>query len=107
MCGSATRQGACDGACSATVKVKADGIDTLSHMPWQAIPTLFVWLINHQPVISQQYFSLRKDLLVYQPPASSTFISEQTSRQESANNIFLSQKISHQPQTNTLMIDPY
>jgi hypothetical protein len=37
--------------------------------------------------------------LAYQPPASSTFLSEQTSHQQSANNIFLSEQIStsHQP----------
>jgi hypothetical protein len=35
----------------------------------------------------------------YQPPASSTFLSEQTSHQQSANSTFLSQQIStsHQP----------
>jgi hypothetical protein len=37
--------------------------------------------------------------LAYQPPASSTFLSEQTSHQQSANNTFLSEQIStsHQP----------
>jgi hypothetical protein len=37
--------------------------------------------------------------LAYQPPANSTFLSEQTSQQQSANNIFLSEQIStsHQP----------
>jgi hypothetical protein len=37
--------------------------------------------------------------LTYQPPASSTFLSEQTSHQQPANNTFLSQQIStsHQP----------
>jgi hypothetical protein len=35
----------------------------------------------------------------YQPPASSTFLSEQTSHQQSASSIFLSEQIStsHQP----------
>jgi hypothetical protein len=37
--------------------------------------------------------------LAYQPPASSTFLSEQTSQQQPDNNTFLSQQIStsHQP----------
>jgi hypothetical protein len=37
--------------------------------------------------------------LAYQPPASSTFLSEQTSHQQPANNTFLSEQIStsHQP----------
>jgi hypothetical protein len=37
--------------------------------------------------------------LAYQPPASSTFLSEQTSHQQSASNTFLSEQISisHQP----------
>jgi hypothetical protein len=32
--------------------------------------------------------------LVYQPPASSTFLSEQISHQQPANSIFLSEQIS-------------
>jgi hypothetical protein len=37
--------------------------------------------------------------LAYQPPASSIFLSEQTSQQQSASSIFLSEQIStsHQP----------
>jgi hypothetical protein len=37
--------------------------------------------------------------LAYQPPASSTFLSEQISHQQSANSTFLSSQIStrHQP----------
>jgi hypothetical protein len=37
--------------------------------------------------------------LAYQPPASSTFLSEQTSHQQSASSTFLSEQIStsHQP----------
>jgi hypothetical protein len=37
--------------------------------------------------------------LAYQPPASSTFLSEQTSHQQPANSTFLSEQIStsHQP----------
>jgi hypothetical protein len=44
--------------------------------------------INLQPVRS-----------AYQPPGSSTFLSEQISRQQPASNTFLSQQISisHQP----------
>jgi hypothetical protein len=40
--------------------------------------------------------------LVYQPPASSTFLSEQISHQQPANSIFLSEQIStsHQHQPN-------
>jgi hypothetical protein len=50
------------------------------------IPT-FIYLSN-QPVRS-----------AYQPPASSTFLSEQTSHQQSANSTFLSEQTntSHQP----------
>jgi hypothetical protein len=42
---------------------------------------------------------LRPVRLAYQPPASSTFLSEQTSHQQPANSTFLSQQIStsHQP----------
>jgi hypothetical protein len=37
--------------------------------------------------------------LAYQPPANSTFLSEQTDHQQSANSIFFSEEIStsHQP----------
>jgi hypothetical protein len=35
--------------------------------------------------------------LVYQPPASSIFLSEQTSHQQPASNTFLSEQTSHQP----------
>jgi hypothetical protein len=37
--------------------------------------------------------------LAYQPPASSTFLSQQTSHQQSASSTFLSEQIStrHQP----------
>jgi hypothetical protein len=40
--------------------------------------------------------------LAYQPPASSTFLSEQTSHQQSASSTLLSQQIStsHQPPAN-------
>jgi hypothetical protein len=50
---------------------------------------LFVSLISHQ------YFSLRTNGL----SATSTFLSEQTSHQQSSNNTFLSEQIStsHQP----------
>jgi hypothetical protein len=48
--------------------------------------------------------------LAYQPPASSTFLSEQTSHQQPANSTFLSQQIStsHQPpakRTGCLFVD--
>jgi hypothetical protein len=44
--------------------------------------------MNHCPVCS-----------AYQPPANSTFLSEQTNRQQPASSIFLSEQIStsHQP----------
>jgi hypothetical protein len=35
--------------------------------------------------------------LAYQPPASSTFLSEQTSHQQPASSTFLSEQTSHQP----------
>jgi hypothetical protein len=40
--------------------------------------------------------------LAYQPPANSTFLSEQTSHQQPANSTFLSEQIStsHQPPAN-------
>jgi hypothetical protein len=43
--------------------------------------------------------NLRRVRLAYQPPVSSTFLSEQTSHQQLANNTFLSEQIStsHQP----------
>jgi hypothetical protein len=49
---------------------------------------LFHFLGLHHPV-----------RLAYQPPASSTFLSEQTSHQQSASSTFLSEQIStsHQP----------
>jgi hypothetical protein len=42
---------------------------------------------------------MRPVRLAYQPPASSTFLSEQTSHQQPANNTFLSEQTStsHQP----------
>jgi hypothetical protein len=42
---------------------------------------------------------MRSVRLAYQPPASSTFISEQTSQQQPASSTFLSEQIStsHQP----------
>jgi hypothetical protein len=50
--------------------------------------------------------SVRADLrpvrLAYQPPANSTFLSEQTSHQQPANSTFLSEQTStsHQPPAN-------
>jgi hypothetical protein len=35
--------------------------------------------------------------LAYQPPASSIFLKEQTSHQQSGSSTFLSEAISHQP----------
>jgi hypothetical protein len=45
---------------------------------------------------------LRRVRLAYQPPASSTFLSEQTSHQQPASSSFLSEQIStsHKPQPN-------
>jgi hypothetical protein len=45
------------------------------------------------------YKNIRPVRLAHQPPASSTFLSEQTSHQQPANSTFLSEQIStsHQP----------
>jgi hypothetical protein len=53
--------------------------------------TLFLNLFN--------FLNIRPVRLAYQPPGSSTFLSEQTSQQQQANNTFLSEQIStgHQP----------
>jgi hypothetical protein len=47
-----------------------------------------------------QYIKLRPVRLAYQPPANSTFLSEQTSHQQPASSTFFSEQISisHQPQ---------
>jgi hypothetical protein len=59
----------------------------------------------------QRLFTIKHPVhFAYQPPASSTFLSEQTSHQQPANNTFLSKQTStsHQPpttsQTNRLKI---
>jgi hypothetical protein len=39
---------------------------------------------------------MRPVRLAYQPPASSTFLSEQTSHHQPANSTFLSEQTSHQ-----------
>jgi hypothetical protein len=51
---------------------------------------------NHMTATSLDHRPVR---LAYQPPASSTFLSEQTSHQQSASSTFLSEQIStsHQP----------
>jgi hypothetical protein len=51
---------------------------------------------NFKGLLSRSYHPVR---LAYQTPANSTFLSEQTSHQQSASNIFLSEQIStsHQP----------
>jgi hypothetical protein len=45
--------------------------------------------------------------LAYQPPVSSTFLSEQTSHQQLASSIFLSEQIStsHQPNEQAVYFD--
>jgi hypothetical protein len=50
--------------------------------------TILLYITSRQPVRS-----------AYQPPASSTFLSEQISQQQSASSTFLSEQIStsHQP----------
>jgi hypothetical protein len=50
-------------------------------------------------ISSQQYFSLRTFRLSYQPPASSTFLSEQISHKQPASSTFISEQTStsHQP----------
>jgi hypothetical protein len=47
-------------------------------------------------IVLEQFQPVR---LAYQPPTSSTFLSEQTSHQQPANSTFLSEQIStsHQP----------
>jgi hypothetical protein len=49
---------------------------------------------------------IRPVRLAYQPPATSTFLSEQTSHQQPANSTFLSQQISisHQPPANQFLL---
>jgi hypothetical protein len=55
-------------------------------------------LLNRCPITQLKYV-LQPVRLAYQPPASSTFLSEQTSHRQSANSTFLSAQIStsHQP----------
>jgi hypothetical protein len=49
-------------------------------------------------------FRCRPVRLAYQPPASSTFLSEQTSHQQPASSTFLSEQISHhQPASSTFL----
>jgi hypothetical protein len=56
---------------------------------------------SHHPLRSANNRPVR---LAYQPPASSTFLSEQISHQQPANNTFLSEQTStstsHQPPAN-------
>jgi hypothetical protein len=53
-------------------------------------------------------FSIRRPVhLAYQPPVSSTFLSEQTSHQQSANSIFLSEQTSTSHQPNGQATSPY
>jgi hypothetical protein len=49
--------------------------------------------------IGKKIFVSRPVRLTYQPPASSTFLSQQTNHQQSASSIFLSEQtsISHPP----------
>jgi hypothetical protein len=54
---------------------------------------IFNWRLNEQRVRS-----------AYQPPASSTFLSEQISHQQPASSTFLSEQISHQqPASSTFL----
>jgi hypothetical protein len=55
-----------------------------------------------------KFISIRRPVhLAYQPPVSSTFLSEQTSHQQSAKSIFLSQQISTSHQPNEQATSPY
>jgi hypothetical protein len=45
----------------------------------------------HDPIVTYWYTIIRPVRSAYQPPASSTFLSQQTSHQQPGNNIFLSQ----------------
>jgi hypothetical protein len=65
------------------------------------------WLIQHSVLTYQMLVGAGLLQLVrsaYQPPASSTFLSEQTSHQQPANSTFLSQQTStsHQPNEQAL-----
>jgi hypothetical protein len=55
--------------------------------------------LKHLAVAGTEGKGHRPVRLAYQPPASSTFLSEQTSHQQSASSTFLSEQISisHQP----------
>jgi hypothetical protein len=60
-------------------------------------------VLLHGPV--KQLHIIRHVCLAYQSPASSTFLSEQTSHQQPTNSIFLSEQsapaINHQPNEQT------
>jgi hypothetical protein len=65
--------------------------------------------LRYEKWASREYALSRRQTLIkqpvgsaYQPPASSTFLSEQTSHQQPASNTFLSEQIStsHQPPAN-------
>jgi hypothetical protein len=60
--------------------------------------TCFKQLLDIPKILLSYQQSVRS---AYQPPASSTFFSEQTNHQQSASSTFLSQQIStsHQPPT--------
>jgi hypothetical protein len=55
--------------------------------------------MDQQRMLMFLCYNTRPVRLAYQPPASSTFLSEQTSHQQPASSTFLSQQIStsHQP----------
>jgi hypothetical protein len=58
---------------------------------------VFIWMFHIN--FNVPHNIKRPVRLAYQPPASSTFLSEQTSHQQSATSTFLSEQIStsHQP----------
>jgi hypothetical protein len=55
-------------------------------------------IFSYENIVHRDFEPVRS---AYQPPASSTFLSEQTSHQQSASSTFLSKQIStsHQPPT--------
>jgi hypothetical protein len=61
------------------------------------VPLFFIVYYTFIPTVYVADIQLVRS--AYQPPASSTFLSEQTSHQQSVNSTFLSEQIStsHQP----------
>jgi hypothetical protein len=54
----------------------------------------------YQTPFQIEFFTKPSSALSYQPPASSTFLSEQTNHQQPASDIFLSEQINTRQQPN-------